>query len=439
MEERLQKILSRAGVASRRAAERLIEEARVTLNGETVRELGTRADAEKDDIRVDGSRVRLAEKLVYLVLNKPKGVISTRSDPAGRPTVMGLVPRVAGLFPVGRLDVTTEGLLLLTTDGAFAEKVAHPRYEVPRVYLAKVSRIPDERTLEKLRSGVYSEGDRLVADRVKVVEADNNAWLEVTVHEGRNREVKRLLEAVGHPVSKLRRVAIGPITDKGLALGQFRELTLHEVRVLLGSGPKEADRKTSRVRHPGGKGRPVRRHGSPSAAAGETKRGLGERGSESARRADSSSGRSRGSGPRSGAGRDGRAFGSGTTKRGSGVSAGRRGLEGGFGNSDSREGGEDRGSQGRAGSAGRGQSSVKGRGRNVGTGGSIRRSEDGWSGRGEGGAVGGASGPRRDSASRRGGAGDDARADRSVKASIVAGRSGKGVGGRRPGPRKHSR
>ena len=142
MEERLQKILARAGVASRRASERAIVEGRVTVNGETVKELGSKADPGKDDIRVDGVRVHAPASKVYLLLHKPKGYVSTRQDPQGRPTVMDLVPPVAGLFPVGRLDVTTEGLLLLTNDGEFAERVAHPRYEVPRVYHAKVHRIP---------------------------------------------------------------------------------------------------------------------------------------------------------------------------------------------------------------------------------------------------------------------------------------------------------
>ena len=233
MKERLQKILSRAGVASRRAAERLILEERVTVDGETVHELGTRADPLADDIRVDGVRVKPPQGPVYFLLNKPRGVVTTRRDPEGRATVMDLVPRVAGLFPVGRLDVTTEGLLLLTNDGAFAERVAHPRYEVPRVYHAKVHGIPEPETLARLRRGVRVEGQKLTADRVRVLEADNNAWLEITLHEGRQHEVKRLLEAVGHPVAKLRRVAIGPLTARGLKVGEFRSLTPREVRRLL--------------------------------------------------------------------------------------------------------------------------------------------------------------------------------------------------------------
>jgi 23S rRNA pseudouridine2605 synthase len=238
VEERLQKILSRAGVASRRASERIILEGRVTLNGEAVRELGTKADLSKDDLRVDGVRIKPPGQPVYLLLNKPKGVVTTRHDPEGRTTVMDLVPSVAGLFPVGRLDVTTEGLILLTNDGAFAEKVSHPRYEVARVYRAKVRGLPDARALGRLREGVRVEGERLTVDAVKVVEAENNAWLEVRLHEGKNHEVKRMLEAVGHPVSKLRRVAIGPVSDRGLSPGEFRHLSPAEVRSLVGGAPK---------------------------------------------------------------------------------------------------------------------------------------------------------------------------------------------------------
>lgn len=234
MEERLQKILAHAGVASRRAAERLMQEGRVSVNGVTVRELGTKADPQQDDVRVDGVRLKPAARPVYLLLNKPKGFVATRRDPGGRPTVMDLVPHVRGLFPVGRLDLTSEGLILLTNDGAWAERVAHPRYEVPRVYHAKVRGVPDAATLDRMRRGVRVEGEKLAVDRVRVLEGGNNAWLEITLHEGRNREVRRLLEAVRHPVAKLKRVAIGPLTDKGLAPGSFRELTPREVRTLMG-------------------------------------------------------------------------------------------------------------------------------------------------------------------------------------------------------------
>ncbi len=249
MQERLQKILARAGVASRRSAERVMLEGRVTLNGEIAKQLGTKADIAVDDVRVDGVRVKPPKQPVYLLLNKPKGVVTTRHDPAGRQTVMDLVPAVAGLFPVGRLDVTTEGLILLTNDGGFAERVSHPRYEVPRVYEAKVRGVPEASTLKRLEHGIRVEGERLAVDRARVVEADKNAWVEVTLHEGKHHEVKRLLEAVGHPVSKLRRIALGPLSSRGLEPGQFRHLTPEEVLALRG------ERVASRPRPPR---RPVR-------------------------------------------------------------------------------------------------------------------------------------------------------------------------------------
>jgi 23S rRNA pseudouridine2605 synthase len=251
VQERLQKILARAGFASRRGAERLMLEGRVTVDGEIAREPGTKADLATDDVRVDGVRVKAPKSPVYLVLNKPRGFVTTRQDPEGRPTVMELVPRVPGLFPVGRLDVTTEGLILLTNDGAFAERVSHPRYEVPRVYHAKVHRVPDPPTLERLRRGVRVEGELMSVDRVRVIEADNNAWVEVALHEGKQHEVKRLLEAVGHPVSKLRRVSFGPVTVRGLEPGQFRALAAEEVAGLLrGEGSAPGKPRRPAKRHP---------------------------------------------------------------------------------------------------------------------------------------------------------------------------------------------
>jgi 23S rRNA pseudouridine2605 synthase len=164
---------------------------------------------------------------------------------------MDLVPKVAGLFPVGRLDVTTEGLILLTNDGEFAQRVSHPRYEVPRVYHAKVRRVPSPETLERLRKGVRVEGERLAVDRARVLEAGNNAWLELTLHEGKHHEVRRLLEAVGHPVSKLKRVALGPLTAKGLEPGEFRQLTPAEVRHVAPAGAASpARRKPARDPRP---------------------------------------------------------------------------------------------------------------------------------------------------------------------------------------------
>lgn len=282
MEERLQKILARAGVASRRAAEAAITQGRVSVNGQTVTELGTKADAARDDIRVDGARLQAPAAPVYILLNKPKGYVSTRHDPGRRPTVIDLVPPVAGLFPVGRLDITTEGLLLLTNDGAFAERVTHPRYEVPRVYHAKVHKVPDAETLARLRRGVRVDGEQLTVDQVRVLEAENNAWLELTLHEGKKHEVRRLLEAVGHPVSKLRRVGIGPLSSRGLKPGEFRSLTPAEIRGLIdppGGRVKAVAPAAARRPHPPRRpGAAVRASGRPGAGDRRPRRGRPSRG-----------------------------------------------------------------------------------------------------------------------------------------------------------------
>jgi pseudouridine synthase len=277
VEERLQKVLARAGFASRRGAEGLMEQGRVTVNGAVVREPGTKADPDRDDIRVDGVRVKAAKEPVYIVLNKPRGVVTTRRDPSGRPTVMDLVPGVSGLFPVGRLDLTTEGLILLTNDGAFAERVSHPRYEVPRVYHAKVRGVPDARALARLRRGVRVGDDLLAVDQVRLVEVDRNAWVEVTLHEGKQHEVKRLLEAVGHPVSKLRRVAFGPATLRGLPPGQFRALEPAEIAGLLrGEGSSKVLARPSRRRPRSSLARKAGRSGAKQPRASERETGGGK-------------------------------------------------------------------------------------------------------------------------------------------------------------------
>jgi len=274
-----------------------MEQGRVTVNGELVREPGTKADPATDDIRVDGVRVKASVTPVYIVLHKPRGVVTTRRDPAGRQTVMDLVPGVAGLFPVGRLDVTTEGLILLTNDGAFAERVAHPRYEVPRVYHAKVHRAPDARALERLQRGIRIDGEMLKADRVRVLDSGNNPWLELTLHEGKQHEVRRLLEAVGHPVSKLRRVAIGPVLLRGLETGEFRALRPEEVAGLLrGEGAPPTPVRLPR------RGRPSHKRVGAQAAIEEKGRAAG-RGDRFARSRGSSEGGSVEPGHRRGVGR----------------------------------------------------------------------------------------------------------------------------------------
>ncbi len=233
---RLQKIISQAGVASRRAAEQLIAEGRVSVNGQTVHEMGTKADPARDDIRVDGRRIKSAERPRYILLYKPAGYVTTRSDPQRRPTVIDLLGGVREyVYPVGRLDYDTEGLLLLTNDGDLAARLTHPRHGVERTYEARVAGMPDDEAVERLRRGIPLDGRRTLPAEVSVLNKRRGAGdgiLSITIREGRNRQVRRMLEAVGHPVKKLARVGIGPLSDRGLKPGRWRELTAQELRVL---------------------------------------------------------------------------------------------------------------------------------------------------------------------------------------------------------------
>jgi pseudouridine synthase len=231
----LQKILSAAGIASRRTAETLIEQGRVSVNGEVVREMGTKADPETDDIRVDGRRIRAAQRKRYILLNKPRGYVTTRSDPGKRPTVMDLLVGIKEyVYPVGRLDYDSEGLLLLTNDGELAARLTHPRHEVERLYEARVRGIPDPHAIDRLASGVIIDGRKTAPANVKLakkLEAASGAQAVVLVgiHEGRHRQVRQMFDAVGHPVIRLRRVRIGPIRDEELKTGHYRELTRQEI------------------------------------------------------------------------------------------------------------------------------------------------------------------------------------------------------------------
>jgi pseudouridine synthase len=236
--ERLQKILSAAGVASRRTAETLIQQGRVSVNGRVVRELGTKADPDADEIRVDGRRLPSPRRKRYILLNKPRGYVTTRSDPGKRPTVMDLLKGVKEyVYPVGRLDYDSEGLLLLTNDGELAARLTHPRHEVERLYEARVRGIPDTHALDRLASGVVVEGRRTAPARVKLAdkleaEGGPQAVVLIGIHEGRHRQVRQMFDAVGHPVTRLRRVRIGPIRDEQLRTGKYRELTRFEVEKL---------------------------------------------------------------------------------------------------------------------------------------------------------------------------------------------------------------
>ena len=235
---RLQKILSAAGHASRRAAEALIEAGRVSVNGMTVTALGSRADPARDDIRLDGRRVGLPTSRRYLVLNKPRGYVTTRRDPQHRKTVLDLIPDVADyVYPVGRLDYDSEGLLLLTNDGELSARLTHPSHGVPRVYEATVRGVPTEARLRRLAAGVPVDGRRAAPAGVRLLvnrfaKRTDESRLRIVLREGRNRQVRRMLEAIGHPVRRLRRVEMGPLRLGRLRPGAVRELLPAELKAL---------------------------------------------------------------------------------------------------------------------------------------------------------------------------------------------------------------
>lgn len=226
--ERLQKVLAQRGYGSRRSCEELIAEGRVTVNGE-VAELGRRVEPARDVVEVDGHLVPIKPGLVYYLLNKPAGVVTTAKDTHGRPTVVELVPAEPRVFPVGRLDADTEGLLLLTNDGELAHRLTHPRYGVEKEYLAHVEGVPASPALRRLREGVDLEDGLTAPARVS---QPLPGVLRITIHEGRNRQVRRMAEAVGHPVLRLVRVRVGPLADRRLAPGAWRALTVEEVKAL---------------------------------------------------------------------------------------------------------------------------------------------------------------------------------------------------------------
>ena len=235
MHQRLQKILAQAGVASRRAAEKLIGEGRVSVNGVTIREMGTKADPAHDDIKVDGRRLRARQRARYILLNKPAGYVSTRADPQHRPTVIDLLRGVREyVYPVGRLDYDTEGLLLLTNDGDLAAHLTHPRHGVERTYEARVAGVPDGAALDRLRNGIPLDGRRTLPAEVSLLNPgrSGDGTLRLTIREGRNRQVRRMCDAVGHPVRALRRIRIGPLQDRRLKPGEWRELSAEEVKAL---------------------------------------------------------------------------------------------------------------------------------------------------------------------------------------------------------------
>jgi 23S rRNA pseudouridine2605 synthase len=237
--ERLQKIIAHAGFASRREAETMIREGRVTVNGRVVTELGSRANAGADHIKVDGKLITRAEPHRYILLYKPKEVMTTMVDPQGRRTVIDIVRGVRErIYPVGRLDFHSEGLIILTNDGDLAFKVSHPRHGSVKTYSVKVRGVPEERVVDKLQRGITIDGKRTLPCEIRRLkttgrnEDEGNSWFEVKLREGRTQQIRKMFQAVGHPVAKLRRVAIGPISDPKLAPGDWRELTKQEVKLL---------------------------------------------------------------------------------------------------------------------------------------------------------------------------------------------------------------
>lgn len=233
---RLQKVLAQAGIASRRLAEQMIDEGRVEVNGELVTVQGRRVDPARDRIRVDGQRIPPPRTHQYLVLNKPRGVVSTMDDPEGRRTITDLLGRHAGqgLFHVGRLDTDTSGMLLLTNDGEFAQRVAHPRYELPKTYVAEVEGFLENRTLSRLRKGVDLDDGPVRPDRVTLgPRTEKRSMVTVVLHEGRNRIVRRMFDAVGHPVRRLTRVQVGDVRMGQLREGELRDLTRDELGSLM--------------------------------------------------------------------------------------------------------------------------------------------------------------------------------------------------------------
>lgn len=234
MQERLQKIIANAGIASRRKAEELILEGSVTVNGQVVWELGAKADPEKDAIKVKGKLIHQPQKKTYIVLNKPRGYITSMSDPQGRPVVTELLKGVrARVYPVGRLDYESEGLLILTDDGDLAHTLMHPSHETPKTYVAKVKGVLEDKEIGRLEKGIrLREGVTAPAVVKRIKKTDSNSWIEITVHEGRYRQVRRMLDEVRHSVLRLIRIRYGPIELGDTPPGKYRYLTPEEIKSL---------------------------------------------------------------------------------------------------------------------------------------------------------------------------------------------------------------
>lgn len=241
--ERLQKYLAHAGVASRRTCEELIAEGRVRVNGVVVREMGVKVDPDHDVVEVSGKVVRQKEDKIYILLNKPRGYVTTVREQRGRPKVTDLLKGVEQrVYPVGRLDMDTEGLLLLTNDGEMTYALTHPKYEIGKTYIALVKGVPDQDKLKRFQKGLRLADGMTAPAKVRLLKKQgSNAQLEITIYEGRNRQVRRMCETIGHPVLELKRVSMGFLTLEGLETGKFRMLKKNEAAKL-----KELITKTGR-------------------------------------------------------------------------------------------------------------------------------------------------------------------------------------------------
>lgn len=263
-QERLQKIIARAGIASRRGAEQLIEEGQVSVNGRVVTELGTKADLDVDHVKVKGKLITREETKRYILLYKPRQVMTTVDDPGGRPTVLDYVKGIRErVFPVGRLDFNSEGLIILTNDGDLAFRIAHPTHGSVKTYHVKVRGVPAERMTEKLARGITIDGRRTMPCEIARLRTtgkgeEGNSWFEVKLREGRTQQIRKMYKTIGHPVMKLRRVAIGSLSDAALEAGQWRELTDQEVRRLTAPEQPKPARRPRRAAAPAPKPRASR-------------------------------------------------------------------------------------------------------------------------------------------------------------------------------------
>ena len=251
--ERLQKIIARAGLASRRAAEEWIRQGRVKVNGQVV-DIGAQADPDHDAILVDGKRLQLPRKHIYFLLNKPRGCVTSCSDPQGRQTVLDLIPPRyrKGLVPAGRLDFDSEGLVVLTSDGDLVLKITHPRYGCTKTYEVKVKGIPSEATMRRFRDGIVIDGKRTAPAKASLLhrprpgKGEKNSWWTVEIGEGRKRQLREMFFRLGFPVQRLKRVGIGKVSDPGLPVGSYRWLDSDEVSILRGDGKKARKSRTSK-------------------------------------------------------------------------------------------------------------------------------------------------------------------------------------------------